>query len=86
MRSFTKSHLERAARLAILSRLRDNSADPEHIIQETVRVIAEEGEPVYPKWMVLQIAARAAAVYNEQHPMLDYRGAAEQAVREVERG
>lgn len=84
MRSYTKNHLERAARLAILSRLSDPNADPERIIRETVLTVSEEGEPVYPRWTVLQIAARAAAIYNEEHPMLDYRGAAEASLREIE--
>ena len=60
MRSFTRSDLERAARLAILKRLADPLTDPESIIRDVCRMVAEEGEPLYTRWQVERIAVRAA--------------------------
>lgn len=84
MRAFVRNHLERAARLAILKRLAEPTADPEAIIAQTVRTIAEEGDGVFPRYMVIQIAARACAIYDELAPMISFREAAEEAVRELE--
>ena len=65
MRSFTRSDLERAARLAILKRLADPLTDPESTIRDVCRVIAEEGEPVYTRWAVERIAKRAIVLAED---------------------
>ena len=63
VRSFTRDHLQRAARLALLKHLTE--PDPERVIRETVETIAEDGERLYPRWTVLKIAARAIQLYHD---------------------
>ncbi len=62
MRSYTRTHLERAARLAILKGLTD--PDPERVIRDTVQTVSEEGDPVFTRWEVLKIATRAVQLYG----------------------
>lgn len=60
MKLFTKSDLERAARLSLLLRVREPEGDPELAIREAVATVANETQDYLSREQALEAAVLAA--------------------------
>lgn len=63
-RLYTRTDLERAARLALTIHLAE--PDPNEAIARALRTVTQEGEAMYPRYTVLTIAAKACQIHDDE--------------------